>query len=422
MMVGNVLGAAVVAAFTAIVIGRRWSRSAAEETLTAWRKETLFGAFLAALAATAVITLPDSLRVSTLAAVVSLAFFVGLMTAICAWQVDEFVKRRGVLTLRRALPKAVRGWTSAARTSAAVLWRNLTSHNWSEVRPGEFTTRRLEGLRGFISLYLVLFLTLIVVVILGFTSSVLMSSDPASVFLAAAASLNAVLIAAHAVLAALVLVVIIVLARLTNLLQVPLSLGHALRGAAEAVGWGTAAGALFGALIPLLITVGPLAIIFGAGPEGEAIYEPGIIVQLSAIGAVGGLLVGAAMMPALLLSSAENLLVRRVIGPGLYSVIILGTSLGLAPIGQTGGQLLDMNRPLLGIDGSRCGGTVPGGIDLARQSVAMELKDRCDGGLILPDGSVVVSMLPLAVGIAVVLIVNDVRKKSLAIAVDGPRP
>src|SRR5699024_8611512 len=92
------------------------------------------------------------------------------------------------------------------------------------------------------------------------------------------------------------------------------------------------------------------------GPEGEAIYEPGIIVQLSAIGAVGGLLVGAAMMPALLLSSAENLLVRRVIGPGLYSVIILGTSLGLAPIGQTGGQLLDMNRPLLGIDGSRCGG------------------------------------------------------------------
>src|SRR5690606_42013828 len=61
------------------------------------------------------------------------------------------------------------------------------------------------------------------------------------------------------------------------------------------------------------------------------------------------------------------------------SVIILGTSLGLAPIGQTGGQLLDMNRPLLGIDGSRCGGTVPGGIDLARQSVAMELKDRCDG-------------------------------------------
>src|SRR5699024_12779538 len=38
MMVGNVLGAAVVAAFTAIVIGRRWSRSAAEETLTAWRK------------------------------------------------------------------------------------------------------------------------------------------------------------------------------------------------------------------------------------------------------------------------------------------------------------------------------------------------------------------------------------------------
>ena len=29
------------------------------------------------------------------------------MTAICAWQVDEFVKRRGVLTLRRALPKAV---------------------------------------------------------------------------------------------------------------------------------------------------------------------------------------------------------------------------------------------------------------------------------------------------------------------------
>ena len=278
-------------------------------------------------------------------------------------------------------------------------------------------------MRGFISLYLVLFLTLIVVVILGFTSSVLMSSDPASVFLAAAASLNAVLIAAHAVLAALVLVVIIVLARLTNLLQVPLSLGHALRGAAEAVGWGTAAGeALFGALIPLLITVGPLAIIFGAGPEGEAIYEPGIIVQLSAIGAVGGLLVGAAMMPALLLSSAENLLVRRVIGPGLYSVIILGTSLGLAPIGQTGGQLLDMNRPLLGIDGSRCGGTVPGGIDLARQSVAMELKDRCDGGLILPDGSVVVSMLPLAVGIAVVLIVNDVRKKSLAIAVDGPRP
>ena len=136
MMVGNVLGAAVVAAFTAIVIGRRWSRSAAEETLTAWRKETLFGAFLAALAATAVITLPDSLRVSTLAAVVSLAFFVGLMTAIRAWQVDEFVKRRGVLTLRRALPKAVRGWTSAARTSAAVLWRNLTSHNWSEVRPG----------------------------------------------------------------------------------------------------------------------------------------------------------------------------------------------------------------------------------------------------------------------------------------------
>ena len=274
-------------------------------------------------------------------------------------------------------------------------------------------------MRGFISLYLVLFLTLIVVVILGFTSSVLMSSDPASVFLAAAASLNAVLIAAHAVLAALVLVVIIVLARLTNLLQVPLSLGHALRGAAEAVGWGTAAGALFGALIPLLITVGPLAIIFGQyGRRGDR-TEPGIIVQLSAIGAVGGLLVGAAMMPALLLSSAENLLVRRVIRLGLYSVIILGTSLGLAPIGQTGGQLLDMNRPLLGIDGSRCGGTVPGGIE-SREAVGgdRQLKDRCDGGLILPDGSVVVSMLPLAVGIAVVLIVNDVRKKSLAIAVD----
>lgn len=144
--------------------------------------------------------------------------------------------------------------------------------------------------------------------------------------------------------------------------------------------------------------------------------------QLSAIGAVGGLLVGAAMMPSLLLSSAENLLVRRVIGPGLYSVIILGTSLGLAPIGQTGGQLLDMNRPLLGIDQSRCGGTVPGGTDLATQSVAMELMDRCDGGLILPDGSVAVSMLPLTVGIAVVLIVNDVRKKSAAIAVEGPRP
>jgi hypothetical protein len=418
-MVGNVLGAAVFVAFSATVIGRRWSLSVAEERLTAWRKETLFGAFLAALAAAGVIAVPDAPGGTMLAGTVSLAFFVGLVTAISAWQVDEFVKRRGVLTLRRALPKAVREWNRAARISAAELWRNLTSHNWSEVRPGRFTTRRLEGLRGFISLYMVLFVTLIVMVMLGTTTSVLMNSDPASAFLAAAASFNAVLIAAHAVLAALLLVVIVVLARLTNMLQVPLSPGHALRGAAEAVGWGTAAGALFGALTPLLITFEPLAMFFGAGPGGEAVYEPSIIVELSAIGAVGGLLVGAAMMPSLLLSSAENLLVRRVIGPGLYSVIILGTSLGLVPIGQTGRQLLDMNRPLLGIDGSRCGETVPGGIDLARQSVAIELVERCNGEWILPDSWVAGSMLPLAIGIAVVLIVNDVRQKPAAAAVEG---
>lgn len=71
-----------------------------------------------------------------------------------------------------------------------------------------------------------------------------------------------------------------------------------------------------------------------------------------------------------------------------------------------------MNSPLLGLDGVVGEGEVPGDFDLARQSVAMDLVDRCNGQLILHDGWVAGCMLPLTLGVAVVLIVNDVRQKA----------
>lgn len=420
-MIGNVLGAVGVTAVAAAVVGRQWRIAISEKSLTPWRREALLGAFQSVLAVVLSVAMPSFLEGSPFGAVVSLAFFVGLVTAIFAWQVDGFVKRQGVLTLRSALPRAVRRWIGSVRSTVVELWRNLTSNNWSEVRPEEFTTRRFEGLRGFIGLYVVLFILALTLGALGLTASVLMSSDPASESVSTAASLNVVLIAAHAVLAVLMLAAILALGRLTNVIKVPLSPAWALRGGAEAVGWGTAAGALFGALIPLLLTFEPLAFIFGAGPEGDVIYEPSIIVELTAIGAVGGLLVGAAMMPSLLLPSAENLLVRRVIGPLLYIPIILVTSLSLAPIGKTGRQLLDMNRPLLGIDHLRCEDEVPAGLDFTSQSVVMDLVDRCGSGLILPDSWVAGSMLPLVIGIAVLLIVNDVKQRVATRGADALR-
>lgn len=411
-MIENVLGSAVVAALAITVIGRVWSRSAAEGTLTKWRKESLSGALLAALAAVSIVAVGNVLNSSLHDRVFSLTFFLGLVTSICTWQVDVFVKRWEAATFREAATRAVRSWGAFVRTVVAELWRNITSRNWSELRPGEFTAKRLEGFRGFFGLYVVLFFAMVVIVIVGLTSSALMSPDPSAAFLVAAGSLNAVLIAAHAVLAVLAVVMLLVLARLTDVLKVPLSMGHAFRGGAEAVGWGTAVGALFGALMPLLLTVEPMAPIFQVAPYGRSIYEPSIIVELSAIGAIGGLFVGAAMIPSLLLRSAENLLIRRMLVPLLYAVAIWGTSRGLMPIGRTGEQLLDINRPTLGVEGVQCDQAPPGGLDLTSQSIAMELVHRCDGDLILPDSAVCWGMIPLVLCIAAVLVADDLKRKA----------
>ncbi|MBP2381467.1 hypothetical protein [Brachybacterium sacelli] len=341
----------------------------------------------------------------------ALTFIIGIMGAVGAWRVDAFLRRWGTTTVRQALPRAAASRGRAVRDSAVVLWRNVTAQNWSEVRPEDFTTKRLEGLRGYFGLYIVLFLTLLAVATLGGMTSVLMGNDISNAAFAASVSLNAVLIASHAVLSALLMMAVLWLFRAVSLIQVSLSPGRALRTAAEAVGWGTAGGALFGALVPLLITFEPVAILFGAGSDGGAIYEPNIIVKLSAIGAVGGLLFGAAMIPSLVLPSAENLLYRRLLGPVVYCVIIGITSLSMAPIGRTGRELLDMNSSILGLDGVRCDAAAPGGVDLAKQSVVLELVDECGGELLLPDTAVVWSIVPLVLGIAFVLVINDLRRK-----------
>lgn len=261
-----------------------------------------------------------------------------LMSLVLAMAVSRLmggVTRAGVgsvhqfvaLSTKAALRRLVAGWRRA-------VWIVMPT-GWTEIRLRFATVERLLD-PGFMVRSFLLVLLLAPVLLAG--SVVWMMNSGTVVgqgILTALVGYNALAVLSCLTVAMLATVAAVTLLWYVRVLLVAPHIRAAFRVVAAGTGYGTAAGIVAAALLPIMSQGTPPTPVDGGTP---VVLTPDVMVQLPAACAVVGFGIGGAVATLVICQRAENLFIRRVLAPALFigaTVVMHKMNLGPTGILQT---------------------------------------------------------------------------------------
>jgi hypothetical protein len=219
---------------------------------------------------------------------------------------------------------------SVLKRSASV----VAPTGWSEIHVGVDTVDRVVAPRTIFLYYVVGLAVFPVVLAVFFTYH----SRGGSLFdqrvLSLVLGYNALLVVSYLTAATVSCVLILVFMRYAGILLIKLDVVSAFRTVAAWTGYGTAAGVVTAAMLPVVNGILPFSASPNSATDSMDIINPQLLVDLPAAGAVAGYGIGLIVSAVVVCGTAENLLVGRLFAPTLF-VMVLSTlaSLGLDPRG-----------------------------------------------------------------------------------------
>lgn len=216
---------------------------------------------------------------------------------------------------------------AAARNLKASLGRSaktVAPTGWSELQLGVGTLDRVVAPRTLLLVYVAGLAVLPIVLAVVFTYAVRGGSAAEQRILSAVFGYNALFVVSCLTAATLVCVLILIFMRFTKILLINLDVARAFRAVATWTGYGTAAGAITAAMLPVVNAVVPLSASSVLETDLAAVINPDLLIDLPAAGAVVGYGIGLTVAIVTVCRNAQNLIIRRILSPLLFILIIGG--------------------------------------------------------------------------------------------------
>lgn len=236
------------------------------------------------------------------------------------------VQRNGGVPIRSLPLRWARRTAARTRTTLRRGNRIIAPHGWGELNIGPHSLGRLLEPRALVRAHLVglIFLPVLVAILLAWV----VESRPhlSRATLGAEIGYNGLAIASCLTTTLVLTILFMAVLTYSRALIVGLDLRATVRAIAEGTGIGTAAGLLTAALVPaagFLLTI---------HDDESAPLTPRILVDIPAASAIIGVTIGLFVSLTRMCHKAENLVVRRLVAPLVFIVILVSmTRIGFSP-------------------------------------------------------------------------------------------
>ncbi len=286
-------------------------------------------------------------------------------------------------------------------------WVNIIAPDgWHEFRVRTATFERLLEARSVVVLYGIGLTVLPVFFAVGITRALIGAEPISRAVNAHVIGFNAIAVVSCLTAAAVLVALLLLAVRGLQLLSCRLDLRRAMQAVAAGTGYGTAAGFVTAALMPVMTLL--------LKQDGQAaVADPSLLIEIPAAGAVLGYGLGIASATAVLLRDASNLVLRRLVVPAtLVAAAVALEHWGVVPSRIMNMATSDASVEYAGSLRAMCMDTDIWQAQLLNGAWIMRALVECGQAVRIDDSSYVSTVVVLATSVAVVALAKDIRERS----------
>jgi hypothetical protein len=357
-----------------------------------------------------------AIGVESLAVLNSLSILLCITFATLAWMARALLERIRLagavntpsyilMKSRKALKTASLGLKQAGQIIAPT--------GWSEINLNFDSLDRVFSYRMFFAYFMMALAAVPVLLAVLLTYAIRSGSLAEQRIISVMVGYNTLLVVSCLTAATMACLAVLIILKLSRILLVRLNYWTVFKVVAAGTGYGTAAGVVTAALLPVLNGVLPLSASTEPTSDVLSIINPQLLLDVSAAGAVIGYGISLVVSLFIVCGSATNLFIKRFFGPLLFVLFVsLFSSMGANPQ-ELMGRLVRNSNVTIEIDEVNC--SVEYNVDALEQnsfdtSWLFAVAEACDSSFMITGEAFTTGVIIIVVGISLVWVATDFRK------------